>query len=491
MWERLDRKVRNQVRKAEKSELDGRARRRRAAAAISTRCSRATCAISARPSTRAGSSRKCSRAFPDRARVHRRAPRRARRSPPASRIARGTHRRRCRGRRRFASYNTLCPNHLLYWHAIETAVAEGCEVVRLRPVDAGRGHVQVQGTVGRRSRCRCTGSTGCCRAATLPDQSPKNPKFRLAIETWKRLPLWLANAVGPHIVRGDSVGARTCTTILGISAFYHDSAACAGRRRRDRRRGAGRALHPQEARPGVSRRTPIAYCLREAGTDGRATSTTSSSTRSRCASSSGCSRPTSRSRRRASAASRMAMPVWLKEKLHLPQVIRAGPRRRRQGAARLHRPPREPRRQRVLPEPVRRGGDPDARRRRRVEHDDAAASGRGNRIELTQQLQFPHSLGLLYSAFTYYCGFKVNSGEYKLMGLAPYGRPIYTDADPQAPDRPEARRQLLAGHAVLQLLPGPDDDERRVRRAVRRPAAQPGVATSSSGTWTWPPASRP
>jgi carbamoyltransferase len=53
--------------------------------------------------------------------------------------------------------------------------------------------------------------------------------------------------------------------------------------------------------------------------------------------------------------------------------------------------------------------------------------GRGNKIQLTHQLQFPHSLGLLYSAFTYYCGFKVNSGEYKLMGLAPYGKPIYVD----------------------------------------------------------------
>jgi carbamoyltransferase len=53
--------------------------------------------------------------------------------------------------------------------------------------------------------------------------------------------------------------------------------------------------------------------------------------------------------------------------------------------------------------------------------------GHGNRITLTHQMQFPHSLGLLYSAFTYYCGFKVNSGEYKLMGLAPYGRPVYRD----------------------------------------------------------------
>lgn len=51
--------------------------------------------------------------------------------------------------------------------------------------------------------------------------------------------------------------------------------------------------------------------------------------------------------------------------------------------------------------------------------------GRGNRITLTHQITFPHSLGLLYSAFTYYTGFRVNSGEYKLMGLAPYGEPKY------------------------------------------------------------------
>jgi carbamoyltransferase len=52
--------------------------------------------------------------------------------------------------------------------------------------------------------------------------------------------------------------------------------------------------------------------------------------------------------------------------------------------------------------------------------------GRGNSLEIEKELHFPHSLGLLYSAFTYYTGFKVNSGEYKLMGLAPYGRPAYT-----------------------------------------------------------------
>lgn len=53
--------------------------------------------------------------------------------------------------------------------------------------------------------------------------------------------------------------------------------------------------------------------------------------------------------------------------------------------------------------------------------------GKGSNIELKKQINFPHSLGLLYSAFTYYLGFKVNDGEYKLMGLAPYGEPIYKD----------------------------------------------------------------
>ena len=57
----------------------------------------------------------------------------------------------------------------------------------------------------------------------------------------------------------------------------------------------------------------------------------------------------------------------------------------------------------------------------------AVAVGKGNNLEIKKEIHFPHSLGLLYSAFTYYTGFKVNSGEYKLMGLAPYGEPIYID----------------------------------------------------------------
>ena len=55
------------------------------------------------------------------------------------------------------------------------------------------------------------------------------------------------------------------------------------------------------------------------------------------------------------------------------------------------------------------------------------AVGNGNKIEILKEINFPHSLGLLYSAFTYYAGFKVNSGEYKLMGLAPYGEPVFVE----------------------------------------------------------------
>ena len=64
--------------------------------------------------------------------------------------------------------------------------------------------------------------------------------------------------------------------------------------------------------------------------------------------------------------------------------------------------------------------------------------GHQNKLNLTHELHFPHSLGLLYSAFTYYTGFKVNSGEYKVMGLAPYGTPKYA--------------QKIYDHLILSLI---------------------------------------
>ena len=121
-----------------------------------------------------------------------------------------------------------------------------------------------------------------------------------------------------------------------------------------------------------------------------------------------------------------AMPLWLRQKLYIPREIRLGL-----------------------------GGDYKGRTIFTEHHESHAASaffpspfeeaavmtldgvgewatsswgvGRGNKMSLNAELRFPHSLGLLYSAFTYYCGFKVNSGEYKLMGLAPYGEPRFVD----------------------------------------------------------------
>ena len=120
----------------------------------------------------------------------------------------------------------------------------------------------------------------------------------------------------------------------------------------------------------------------------------------------------------------MAMPLWLKTKLHLPREIRKalGGRFKKRIAFTGHHESHAA--SAFFPSP----------------YDEAAiltldgvgewdtasiGMGRGNKIELIETLAFPHSLGLLYSAITYFCGFRVNSGEYKLMGLAPYGTPKY------------------------------------------------------------------
>ena len=110
----------------------------------------------------------------------------------------------------------------------------------------------------------------------------------------------------------------------------------------------------------------------------------------------------------------------------------------------------------------------------------AIGVGRGNDIELTRELKWPDSLGLLYSAFTYFTGFKVNSGEYKVMGLAPYGEPKYVDAILNDADRPAGRRVVQDEPEVLQLPEWPDDDERPHGRALRGPAAGAGVSVDAA-----------
>ena len=122
----------------------------------------------------------------------------------------------------------------------------------------------------------------------------------------------------------------------------------------------------------------------------------------------------------------MAMPLWLKTKLHLPREIRKalGGRYTKRIAFTGH---HEAHAASTF--------FPSAFEEAAIltldgvgEWDTATLGhGQGNKIKLLKTLHFPHSLGLLYSAITYFCGFKVNSGEYKLMGLAPYGEPRFVD----------------------------------------------------------------
>ncbi len=122
----------------------------------------------------------------------------------------------------------------------------------------------------------------------------------------------------------------------------------------------------------------------------------------------------------------MGMPLWLRQKLHTPRELDAGLGKKYSGRYVFTEHHESHAASAFFPSPF----------------EEAAvltldgvgewatgsiALGRGNRLEMKKELRFPHSLGLLYSAFTYFTGFKVNSGEYKLMGLAPYGEPIYKD----------------------------------------------------------------
>jgi carbamoyltransferase len=121
-----------------------------------------------------------------------------------------------------------------------------------------------------------------------------------------------------------------------------------------------------------------------------------------------------------------AMPLWLKTKLHLPREIRKSLEGRYSKRIVFTGHHESHAASAFFPSPFEEAailtldgvGEWDTA---------TIGHGRGSRMELLKALHFPHSLGLLYSAFTYFTGFKVNSGEYKLMGLAPYGEPKYVD----------------------------------------------------------------
>ena len=121
-----------------------------------------------------------------------------------------------------------------------------------------------------------------------------------------------------------------------------------------------------------------------------------------------------------------AMPQWLKQKLHLPREIKKGLLGKWTKPIVFTSHHQSHAASAFFPSPFEQSailtldgvGEWDTT---------TIGVGYGNEINLLKTIHFPHSLGLLYSAFTYFCGFKVNSGEYKLMGLAPYGKPEYKD----------------------------------------------------------------
>jgi carbamoyltransferase len=212
--------------------------------------------------------------------------------------------------------------------------------------------------------------------------------------------------------------------ILGISAFYHDSAAAlvrdgeivaaAQEERFTRRKHDSR--FPTHA---------VAYCLREAGvTDEQLDLVVF------------YEKPLLKFERLLEThigyapfgfrQFLMGIPLWLRQKLHLPREMDKALNRKYKGRYVFTEHHESHAASAFFPSPFAEAAI--------LTMDGvgewATASfgaGRGNRIELTHELHFPHSLGLLYSAFTYFTGFRVNSGEYKLMGLAPYGQPKYRE----------------------------------------------------------------
>ena len=196
MWDRIDRKARNQVRKAEKSELS--------VVRGGSDLLDEFYTVFARNMRDLGTPVYARRlfdevlaAFPDRVRL---IIVRLAGAPVAAGL---TYRTRDLIEIPWASsirdYNSLCPNHLLYWHAIDTAVAEGVRTFDFGRSTPGEGTFKFKEQWGA-APIPLHWEYWLAHGDALPDQSPKNPKFRLMIETWKRLPLWLANAVGPHIV---------------------------------------------------------------------------------------------------------------------------------------------------------------------------------------------------------------------------------------------------------------------------------------------------
>jgi carbamoyltransferase len=211
------------------------------------------------------------------------------------------------------------------------------------------------------------------------------------------------------------------TRILGISAYYHDSAACLVEDSRIVAAAQEERFTRKKHDPNFPSRA-VAYCLREAGIAAKDLDLVGFyekplvkfdrllETYAACAP-------------RGWRSFLMAMPLWLSEKLWMATDIKErldgyagevyfGDHHESHAASAFYPSPFE---QSAI---VTMDGVGEWAT-------SSIGVGRGSEIEMLRELRFPHSLGLLYSAFTYFAGFRVNSGEYKVMGLAPYGEPKY------------------------------------------------------------------
>jgi carbamoyltransferase len=225
----------------------------------------------------------------------------------------------------------------------------------------------------------------------------------------------------PHAARPHSL---VSTSILGISAFYHDSAAALvvdGRIVAAAQEERFTRIKHDHGFPAKA----IEYCLREGGLDPSSLDHVVF-----------YEKPLLKFERLLETylatapfgfrSFLKAMPIWFNQKLHLPREMDEGLRHRYRNRYVFVEHHESHAASAFYPSPF----DEAAILTIDGVGEWATASlghGKGSTISLSHELHFPHSVGLLYSAFTYFCGFKVNSGEYKLMGLAPYGAPAYAD----------------------------------------------------------------
>jgi FemAB-related protein (PEP-CTERM system-associated) len=197
MWERFDRKVRNQIRKAEKSGLvaeRGGIERLDEFYPVFARNMRDL----GTPVYARRFFDEILRAFPERARV---IVVRLGDAPVAAAITfRSRHTLEVPWASSLREHNSLCPNHLLYWTAIQSAVAEECRVLDFGRSTPNEGTFQFKRQWGA-TPVPLYWEYPWLDSGAIPDQSPTNPKFRAAIALWKRCPVWLTRMVGPRIVK--------------------------------------------------------------------------------------------------------------------------------------------------------------------------------------------------------------------------------------------------------------------------------------------------